>query len=311
MTAALIGLDWGTTSLRAYLLAADGAILDRRASAQGIMAVAGGDFAGVLAATVGDWRQAHPGIPLLASGMIGSRQGWREAPYCPCPARLADVAAGGAEVRLDDGGSLRILPGLSFVDRDGVPEVMRGEEVQIFGAVGAATERCLVVLPGTHSKWAVVADGRIDAFSTYMTGETFAALRGHTILGRLMEGDGDDADAFAQGVDAARGMEAAGGLLRRLFSARTLPLFGRLPATGVASYLSGLLIGAEVAGALGWCAAAGVNARAAPIVLVGNDVLSRLYAAAMARFDMAATSAPADVAALGQWRVARAAGLVN
>ncbi|MDJ1159167.1 2-dehydro-3-deoxygalactonokinase [Chelatococcus sp. SYSU_G07232] len=311
MTAALIGLDWGTTSLRAYLIGTDGAVLDRRASARGILAVEGRAFPAVFAETVGDWVKAHPRLPVLASGMIGSRQGWREAPYCPCPAGLADVAAAGVDVAVPDHGSLRILPGLDWRDAAGVPDVMRGEEVQIFGALGEAEGERLVVLPGTHSKWVRVANGRVTAFRTFMTGELFAVLRDHSILGRLAEGGVDDAEAFARGLAMAEDMDGQGGLLHRLFSARTLPLFGEFPQTATPSYLSGLLIGAEIVGALAWCRAMGLEPEARPLTVVAGEALAGHYAAALARFSLESRVAPADIVAAGLLRVARAGKLIG
>jgi 2-dehydro-3-deoxygalactonokinase len=234
--AALIGLDWGTTSLRAYRIAAGGAVLERREAARGILSVAGGAFAEALAEVAGDWLAAEPGLPVLASGMIGSRQGWREVPYADCPAGAPSSPAarrgGGPGDR-----TVRIAPGLLARDAGGVPDVMRGEETQILGelaASGASSGR--FVLPGTHSKWAAAEAGRILSFATYMTGEVFDVLRRHSILGRLMRDDGapHDPDAFRLGLDRARapepgGTTAAGGgrLLHDLFGARTLGL----PAT--------------------------------------------------------------------------------
>ncbi|MBL8385485.1 MAG: 2-dehydro-3-deoxygalactonokinase, partial [Burkholderiales bacterium] len=203
----LIALDWGTTSLRAYLLDDAGAILDRREGGPGIMKVDGGGFEAALEAFCGDWIAAHPQARLVASGMIGSKQGWREAPYCPCPASAADLAAHTIDVPLARGRHLTIVPGVSCVDpASGVPDVMRGEETQVFGAL-PASGRHLAVLPGTHSKWVWVEDGAIVTFASFMTGEVYAALTGHTILGRLMDLDAPhDEAAFARGV--AYGLEA-------------------------------------------------------------------------------------------------------
>ena len=144
------------------------------------------------------------------------------------------------------------MPGLSLIGADGVPDVIRGEETQILGQIerapAAGATRHAVVLPGTHSKWAFVEGGRIVWFATFMTGEVFGLLKEHSILGRLMTGDAPDAGAFARGLAYAPG--GPGGLLKRLFSVRTLGLFDRLPASAGASYLSGLLIGSELGEAL-------------------------------------------------------------
>lgn len=294
---ALIGLDWGTTSLRAYRVAADGAVLERRESARGILNVPDGDFAAVCAETIGDWRAIAPRAPVLASGMIGSRQGWREAPYVPCPAGLGDFARGFAEV---DG--VRIVPGLSCIDGDGVPDVMRGEETQLCG-LGAADG--LAVLPGTHSKWAVIKGGRITRFATFMTGEVFAVLRAHSILGRGMSGSAIAPGAFARGLAlAATCPPGPGGLLHRLFAARTLGLFEQADAAALPGILSGLLIGAEIATARGWAEGQGVA------IVIGGADLAQLYRHALEQAGMSARVAPPDLAASGLVRIARAAGLI-
>lgn len=302
----LIGLDWGTTRLRAYRLGAAGRVLERRGQDAGILKVPGGDFAGALAAVAGDWLAAAPTAPVLAAGMIGSRQGWREVPYVPCPAGLAELAAGLGEVALADGRTVRLVPGLARPAdpaTGGFPDVMRGEETQILG-LGDASAGCCV-LPGTHSKWAWTEGGRIAGFATYMTGELFELLARHGILGRLMTGGGVLPGPFADGL--ARAAAGAGGppgrLLHDLFSARTLALFGDLSGEAVAGYLSGLLIGAEVGAAL-----AGRPAEAVTVVAGGD--LADLYARALRSVGVAVEVADADAAAQGLHALAAAAGLL-
>ena len=184
----LIALDWGTTSLRAYLIARDGRVIEERAGGKGIMQVEDGRFEDALSALCGDWLDAHPAATLIASGMIGSKQGWIEAPYCACPASAAALAAKmvmintsiHADTNATSGASitrprrLHVVPGVAFTDPlSGVPDVMRGEETQIIGAI-PATGAHLVVLPGTHSKWAWLEHGAIVRFSSWMTGEVYA-----------------------------------------------------------------------------------------------------------------------------------------
>ena len=296
----LIALDWGTTSLRAYLLDAAGSIVERREGGPGIMRIDNSAFEAALEAFVGDWLRAHPDAALIASGMIGSKQGWREAPYCPCPAGEADLAANLIRVPLAGGRQLAIVPGVSHVDpHTGVPDVMRGEETQIIGAL-PATGSHVAVLPGTHSKWAWFDDGAITSFASFMTGEVYAALTEHTILGRLMKLDAphDDA-AFARGV--VYGLEAPSALLNRLFSARTLGLFDRLGTAVLPSYLSGLLIGTEIGGALA------IGGRPPRVLLIGNPALSLRYSNAFAIADLQSGVSPEDAAASGLWRISRAA----
>jgi 2-dehydro-3-deoxygalactonokinase len=293
---ALLGLDWGTTSARAYRIGADGAVLDTRSGPYGVQQVRDGEFEPALAALLGDW--AGLAVPRLACGMIGSRQGWREAPYCSAPASVADLARGVVRV---GNPQLHIVPGVSTRDAAGVPDVMRGEETQILGAVGDAAD-AVVVLPGTHSKWAHVRAGRIESFVTYLTGELYAALLDHTILGRLATAAAQfDAQSFARG--AGRGL-AGGALAHDVFGARTLALFGELAAAGVADWLSGLLIGAEIAAARN--AAPGVGS----VHVVATDALAMRYRAALAQAGWRAVAAPDHAAAHGLWRLACHAGLV-
>jgi 2-dehydro-3-deoxygalactonokinase len=296
--AALIGIDWGTTSFRAYRIDAAGGVIETREAAAGILAVRDGDFAGVLSREIGAWRAAEPEVPVLASGMITSRQGWLEVPYCPCPAGSAEIAA--ALVRHPEG--LHFVPGLCLIGADGVPDVIRGEETQIIGEVGELPGRHLLVLPGTHSKWALAEDGVITWFATFMTGEVFAVLKQHSILGRLMHGEADDHAAFERGLAYAR--SGKGGLLKRLFSARTLALFDLLPEAGAASYLSGLLIGSEIEEALD-CLAADAEIR-----VVGASALAWRYRGALAARDLRVRPARDAASARGQWLIARAAGLI-
>lgn len=299
---ALITCDWGTSSLRAYLMAADGQVLASRSSGQGIMALGDLTFPQVLAATAGDWARAHGPLPVLLSGMVGSRQGWVEAPYARCPAGLPDLAAALAEVPAQPGfGPIAIVPGV-LKDDEAAPDVIRGEEVEVLGALARlGLADGLFVLPGTHSKWVRVEAGRITTFATYMTGEVYAALRGHTILGRLMEEGAFSAVGFLRGVEAAAELDGPGALLGRLFSLRALGLTGRLEAADSADMLSGLLIGAELREATG-CGAA--------FTLVANPALAERYALAATILGLHHASAPEGCGPAGQHAVARAAGFI-
>ena len=298
----LIALDWGTSNLRASLLGAAGRVLEQRAGAAGVMAVRAGGFEDALRGLCGDWIDAHR-VPLVASGMIGSRQGWREAPYLDCPATLADAARRLTTVDLAGGGRLHIVPGLCGVDDAGQPDVMRGEETQLWGAGLAEGE--VAVLPGTHSKWAWTgADGAVLQFQTHMTGELFAVLREHSILGRLMPaGVAEDPAAFERGVRL--GLSSPAGLLHTLFAARTNGLMGRLPAEGLGDFLSGILIGAEIAGATA------TRRPASAVTLIGGAALCARYATALGLAGMPHRLADDDVTTRGQWQLALAAGLVE
>lgn len=261
----LVAVDWGTSSLRAALLDDGGHVLEERSVPRGILTVPPGGFPAVFRDTCGDWMRSSGALALIC-GMAGSRQGWVEAPYCPCPAGFADVASRLAWI---EPGRIAMVPGLSC-EAGGVPDVMRGEETQVFGALelmGLAS--ALLVHPGTHSKWVRIAGGRIESFSTFMTGEFYALLRQHSILGRTMpDGDGEpDVAAFERGIRYAL---HSGTLLHAAFSARTLALFDRLPAAALPSYLSGLVIGEELRAQ----DLAGVSEA---VVVVGSEALTRRY----------------------------------
>ncbi|MAM11591.1 MAG: 2-keto-3-deoxy-galactonokinase [Rhizobiaceae bacterium] len=257
--AALIALDWGTSSLRGFLMDQDGRVLETRASRHGIQNLPASGTEGfeqAFVALCGEWVERLQIQAAVACGMVGSAQGWREAPYVPCPADTHSLASKAVSVKAPLGVEIMIAPGLSYDPVNGRPDVMRGEEIQIAGALGddadTDSER-LIVLPGTHSKWVEVRDGSIEAFHSYMTGELFSALRRATILGRLMP-DGEKptpdvaAEAFAKGVKLA--LESGpGDLAHQIFSARTLGLFGRIEHVALADYLSGIVIGHELVSA--------------------------------------------------------------
>ncbi|MGQ3050767.1 MAG: 2-dehydro-3-deoxygalactonokinase [Roseateles sp.] len=296
--ARLIALDWGSTRLRAFLLGADGAVLATSQSEQGASTLSGADaFAQALTTVVRGW-PALPALPMLACGMVGSQHGWCEAPYAPCPAGADALARQALQVSA----KFWILPGLMH---DGAqPDVMRGEETQIIGALAlhpVLAEQACLVLPGTHSKWARVAAGRVTGFATHMTGELYALLRQHSVLSRLMPGGASapSPESFLAGVDAAR---KDGGLSHHLFAVRTLGLFKRLAAEQLPDYLSGLLIGHEIAHEL----SAALPER---LALVGDPALCERYALALNRFGLAAPLQLDNTAPAGLWRLAQTMGL--
>ena len=293
---ALIGLDWGTTSCRAYLVGADGAVLDRVADGSGILKVENGAFGAALDTMVGRWDAA---LPVLLSGMIGSRQGWVEAPYARCPAGADGVVKALATV--DHGRrTISLVPGLS-TENDAMPDVMRGEETQIFGALALSGQTDgLFLLPGTHSKWAYATGGRIASFRTFMTGEVFGALKDHTILGRLMN-EGSDAEGFARGVREGAAVGSAGALLNRMFATRTYGLMDKLSGAALSDYLSGLLIGAEIAEA--------TRRSKGAVTIIASPALAQRYTDALGLLGHQSTLAPDDCVAAGHWRLACAAGL--
>ncbi|SAL74242.1 2-keto-3-deoxy-galactonokinase [Caballeronia peredens] len=316
-TPALIALDWGTTSLRAYLLGEDGAALDTRASPAGIMKLPAGGFDQAFEETCGDWLDAHPlsaQLPVIAAGMVGSAQGWVEAPYVETPAGAAALVAGIVTVKTARGGIVHVVPGV--LEKGVLPNVMRGEETQIFGALASESALneaggALIGLPGTHAKWAFVGNDRIERFYTFMTGETFGALRDHTILGRTMHPSAThDEPAFVRGVDTARDAGHPG-LLATIFSTRTLGLTGQLSAEQQSDYLSGLLIGHELRGLNEVLARDQSSLVGRTLRLIGNDALCDRYRAALARFGCDDAATVAHATERGLYRIAALAGLVG
>jgi 2-dehydro-3-deoxygalactonokinase len=264
----VIGLDWGTTRLRAFLLRDDGSreVLDRRESTQGVRSVEPGRFPDVLRALVAPWL-AEGERRILMTGTVGSRHGWTETRPVPCPATLDDLVTALGHVAFPDA-CVRIVPGVTTTDAASVPDLMRGEETQI---VGAALTDGTICLPGSHSKWARVEHGTITDFTTYLTGEAFAALGAHTLLAPLVNNhEPAPGEAFDAGL--ARSSEP-GGLLHHLFGVRTLGLAGRWTGSDAASYLSGLLIGHEIH--------AVPHASADTVVVIGTPALAALYVRAI------------------------------
>jgi 2-dehydro-3-deoxygalactonokinase len=287
--AAFIAGDWGTSRLRLYLCDEDGNVL-ARAEGEGASVP---DCAGRFAAAVTPWDNAHGQLPALLSGMVGSTIGWREVPYLKCPAKPAAIAA--AALRFEtDGRAVAILPGLSCIGKTGAPDVMRGEETQILGALRLHPElgrgRHVICLPGTHAKWVALQDGAVVAFQTALSGELFELLRRHSVLAR----DGGDVavnDAFLRGLEFAKASGQAD-LLYLVFSTRARVVTGEMPKSDAAAYLSGLIVGKDVA------TAAALFDLGASVPLVCAPALAALYARALAAYDVKATAIDGDQASL-------------
>jgi 2-dehydro-3-deoxygalactonokinase len=314
--AALLALDWGTSSLRAFLLDGRGHLMAERHSERGLMHLAHPGVAGfehALGEVAGDWLRARPGLPAVACGMVGSAKGWREAPYVPCPVDTRQLAAQGCWVDSASGSRVLIAPGVLHDPDQGYPDVMRGEETQIAGALALhpewAGDAC-IVLPGTHAKWARIEGGRITSFWTCMTGELYAVLRQHSLLGQTMSDVGATADeaaaAFACGLALARRSQP-GELTHQLFAVRTLGLRQRIGAGALPDFLSGLLIGHELVYGLGRLATMGAGA--VPLLLAGDVALSRRYARAFEALGHPPAAVLGNTAALGLYHFALAAGL--
>ncbi|WP_339452141.1 2-dehydro-3-deoxygalactonokinase [Pseudomonas sp. EA_5y_Pfl2_R50] len=325
MLAQLIALDWGTTSLRAYKLAADGVVLEQRALSSGIMQLpktpriingreCADGFELAFDEACGDWLDAQPDLPVIACGMVGSAQGWREAAYCETPANVANLGNSLQTVVSLRGTVVHIVPGV--IQRSRLPNVMRGEETQVLGVLQnlplEAGVDLLIGLPGSHSKWVDVVDGCITHFDTFMTGEVFAVLSEHSILGRTQQRSATfDSQAFDRGVQIAQSVDGELGVLSTLFSARTLGLTGELSATAQVDYLSGLMIGHELAA----LATVQRRRRSTPvlpaIILIGNVQLCTRYSRALDACGFVDVTLAEQATERGLWQLALAAGLID
>lgn len=243
MTEDLLAADWGTTQLRVYRIGG-GRVLERAQSEDGVSRLAAGAHRDAFLRLAGRWLAADPGLPVLLVGMVGSREGWATAPYAELPAGPEEIAAALLPVDLGDGRIARIVPGLAA---RAPADVMRGEETL---ALGSGVGDGLVCLPGTHSKWVTMRAGRVTGFASFMTGEMYGLLRHHAMAGRPATEPTDPA-GFARGLAAVAGDRAEGsaGLLALAFRARAAVLTGGLSAAELGPYLSGLVIGEEIAGA--------------------------------------------------------------
>lgn len=275
----IIGIDWGTSSLRAWLLDSKGSVNNFYTGAHGISQIADKDFAAVLALVLGELGPKARNAPIIMCGMIGSAQGWRDAGYLQKSAGIAELAA--AAIPLQDAPSVWIVPGVQSVSADGLADVMRGEETALAGIMASQkiTEG-LFCLPGTHSKWVVIEDSQITSLSTFMTGEVFQLMRQHSILSPLMPEleQGASDEGFIQGLELAAGKL---GLLHQLFAVRAGILTGQFNPVSAASILSGLAIGSEIKHISGLA-----QAQPTPIFLNAAGVMAHLYQTALAHFNI-------------------------
>jgi 2-dehydro-3-deoxygalactonokinase len=270
-TEGFIAVDWGTTNRRAYRIDAQGKRGEEFEDHKGVLSIGGDGFPDAVA----EIRQRLGDLPLLLAGMIGSNRGWKEAPYVPCPAGIDELAKG----IVWTGEREAIVPGVSYIG-NGRADVMRGEEVQMLGAVAAGwvDPTGLVCHPGTHNKWATLRHGKIAEFRTVMTGELFSLLKDHSILSDLLQGKVEASDSFKQAALYALDDAA---LSADLFGVRARVLLGQAKKEDAASYTSGLLIGTDVR--IGLATPTG-----AEIHVMGRPELTRLYAAAIGQSDRTA-----------------------
>ena len=289
--AAVLACDWGTTNLRAWTLDAAGGVVAEREFALGVSTLQPGEAAARFKSEVRPALAAE-GLPAVLCGMIGSNLGWTVAPYVDCPVGVEDL--GRQMVAPEPGGDwVRIIPGVRGEGLGGAGDVMRGEETQLFGWLALNPDRArgrhVVCHPGTHAKWMLLEDGRLTRFVTAMTGELFAVLRKHSVL--KSDASPDDPAAFAEGLAAAGEGDA---LAARLFTARARVVGKGKPADSTPAYLSGLLIGAEVASVPQLL---GVRPETRVAVL-GDAALCSLYSQALAARGLACQSFDGEAAAV-------------
>ena len=286
---AYVAVDWGTSSFRLWLIGKDGSVIAERRSGEGMTTAARTGFAQVLASHLAAI-SAPSGLPVLICGMAGAKQGWVEAGYLDTPAALLDIPAAAVRIR-DVDADIRILPGLAQRDA-AAPDVMRGEETQLLGAAGDLGDGDhLVCMPGTHSKWVRLSGGKVQGFSTFMTGELFEAIARNTILSHAIAEAGaisGDAPAFQAAV--ARIVANPAIATSQLFSVRAGSLIAGLSPEDAKARLSGTLIGLEIAGALSLVAAG------TPVALVVSGGLGDLYKKALAAAGISPSVIDADTA---------------
>ena len=278
----LIALDWGSTKIRGWLLDPNGIEIDKIDEEFGILKIDNSKYIDIFEKQLGLWIKEHGSIPIIAAGMIGSRQGWIEAPYLNCPAGPEQLAQNLTFLKIktkliNKPISMAIVPGIQYFE-NGIPDVMRGEETQIAGLIWSQEKVGLCVLPGTHSKWVYTNNGRIESFTTFMTGEIFSLIEKHSIVNRLMVGKSFSKDDFILGCNQS--LNSSYGFLKQIFSARTMGLFDKVNPKGIHSYLSGILIGNEIKDGLENYYKNASN-KENTIILNGEESLCNLYKLAL------------------------------
>jgi 2-dehydro-3-deoxygalactonokinase len=269
----IVGINWGSSNFRAYRIAGDGEAVDEYSTPAGVATLDRPGMAALIDALVARWPD-HGAV--YASGMIGSNIGWTEVSYAPAPAGLAEMGKAATPATIG-AARVHILPGIACRRAfDGEPDILRGEEVELLGLVSLGHGDGLVALPGTHTKWARLWEGRVIDFFTSMSGEMFDRLTAQGLLASIVEGEAEDGSAFHDGVATGRARRLGLGTL--LFGARARVIRGELSRADAASYIRGLLIGSEIADALSTYP----DLAGATVPLVGNGPLSRLYAAGLA-----------------------------
>ena len=269
-----IAVEWTSSTFHAWRMAADGTVLAEHKSTNGVNSVKDGTFEAMLRSELGSWLPDAEAI--LLSGMITSRTGWVESPFAMVPAGLSQLLVNAERRDFSGLPPVHFLPGIAR--QDPLPDVMRGEEMAIFGIEGDLPE--LVVLPGAHSKWVRTDGARIVDLTTYMSGEILNLLRKDSLLSKLIPAASAPSEtAFNRGVAIARDKAALpGGVLQRLFSARSLVLFDQLEPQEISDYLAGIMIGSEIVEVLA------VKPDMSSAVVLGETTVAVSYRLALQQF---------------------------
>jgi 2-dehydro-3-deoxygalactonokinase len=290
----IVGVNWGSTNFRAYRMTADGELIEEYSEPAGVSRLDRQGMSNLIDALMQRWNVSGP---VYASGMIGSNIGWQAVPYAEAPAGLADVAVAAVPVRIGTAAVL-LIPGISCKRAyDGGPDIMRGEEVELFGFSAMQPQwNGLVALPGTHTKWVRFDGGRIIDFFTSMSGELYDRLTAAGLLASIVEGEAEDGPVFLDGVRIGR--ERKLGLSTLLFGARAHVISGQLERTAAASFIRGLLIGSEIADAQ----AMHPDLDGALVPLIGNGPLCKLYRSALASIGVDSCPVDSQAACLAGFR---------
>jgi 2-dehydro-3-deoxygalactonokinase len=297
----LIAIDWGTSSFRAYLIDAAGKVLQKSVAEKGILSVENGAFEHCLEMQLRKFPDISSETPIIAAGMITSRQGWCETPYICCPACAKNLAENLISFESAGFGTVWFVPGVNqFLPE---PDIMRGEETQLAGI--ETIEEVIAIMPGTHSKWVEMKDQTISRFKTFMTGELFAIVMKHSILGSVSGTIWSD-KSFKRGVRKGFSFaETGGGLLSALFQVRVETILAQESETDSSSHVSGLLIGCEIAEAVG----SGFDTIQKKLI-IGEARLAKIYRMALLECGLDAAVGPGDVSAHGLYRIARYKNLI-
>lgn len=289
----IVGINWGSSNFRAHLIAPDGAVVDTLEAPAGVATVQRDGMVDIAGRVRARWPDP---TRFYAAGMIGSNVGWTDAGYVDCPAGFDRLSKRLVPTRIGEL-DLHIVPGLACVrERDGAPDIMRGEETELLGlqASGRLGDAPLVALPGTHTKWVRIVDGRVQEFMTAMSGEIYDRLTAAGLLASIIEGSGSDGAEFRDGVRTSASRTLGLGAL--LFGARARVIRGMLPKADASAYLRGLLIGSEIVDALELFP----RRENVAIPLVGSPAVCALYAAALDELGIASHAvASADAIARG------------